>query len=186
MGNLRANGENGSTVRSSNQDPVIGQISLLSVSFLRFCTVSNKSSTSSLNITVWKTKLEHSCSCSHINSSVTVLSVLAILQFADRSEDQIWQMRVSADCGEHAISTTNTQHIELCQCVLSLHVSVLYLSLNITFGDDLMGIFLCGTYSSSLIHALIILHAWAHPIRISSIWGTRLPPDREHRIRPPD
>lgn len=42
MGNLRSNGENGSTVRSPNQDSVIGQISPFSLSFLRFCTVSNK------------------------------------------------------------------------------------------------------------------------------------------------
>lgn len=95
-------------------------------------------------------------------------------------------MRVSAECGEHAISTTSAQNIELCQCVLFLHVSVLYLSLNITFGGDLMGIFLYGTYSSSLIHALPILHAWAHPIRFSSMRGARFPLGGEHGIRLPD
>lgn len=140
MGNLRTNGENGSTVRSPNQDAVIGQISGGSVSFLCFGPVSF---TVFLNVLVcWQPNLWHKCSFSSPNSSVTVLPLLAILQCADRSEDQIWQMRVSAECGGHALSkqTRKTLNsVSVCFSSMSLFSTC---SLNITLGDYLMGILL--------------------------------------------
>lgn len=140
MGNLRSNGENGSTVRSPNQDSVIGQISVGSVSFLCFCPVSI---TFSLNVLVcWKPNLWHKCSFSSPNSSITVLSLLAILQRADRSEDQIWQMRVSAECGGHAISKRTRKTLNSVSVCFSSMSPFFTCSLNITFGDYLMGILL--------------------------------------------
>lgn len=140
VGNLRSNGENGSTVRSPNQDSVIGQISVWSVSCLSVCPASITFSSNFL--VCWKPNLWHKCSFSSPNSSITVLSLLAILQCADRSEDQIWQMRVSAECGGHAISkqTRKTLNsVSVCFSSMSLFFTC---SLNITFGDYLMGILL--------------------------------------------
>lgn len=49
-----------------------------------------------------------------------MLSVLTILQFADRSEDQIWQICVSHKHDEFATSSqTNMQNAESRRCVLS-------------------------------------------------------------------
>lgn len=71
MMNRRADGENGSSVKSPNQDAVIGQIFLSS--FYKHCDRSS-----------WC--LEQWCPLKH--DSIKVVSVLTILQFADRSEDQ--------------------------------------------------------------------------------------------------
>lgn len=109
MMNIRSDSENGSTVKSLNQDAVIGQTFLSSVLSQSPWIVLDASDSVPVAMLM----------CLSNNDSIKVSSVLTVLQFADRSEDQIWHTCVSHEHDKYAMSSqANMQNAKFCQFVL--------------------------------------------------------------------